>query len=301
MKIIALFLALGLERLATQLFHWRDLRWLDPLIDRGIALSNRWQQLPYLWVIATLALAVAPVVIAHVALAHALLGLPYLALSVLVLFLCLGPEDIGEEVNRWRDAIESGDSAAERTYARALLERGFNDTRGVRGDVPGAVFVQANNRMYAVIFWFVILGPIGAWLFRVADLVRRRALFQAQRAAPDTDVAMDCDRRAEQVHALLAWLPARLSALGYTLAGSYDRGRDAWRGVTAAGAARLAAGNENLLRSVGLAALHIDRAADEDDSRYVTRVARAAKNLVLRTLMFWLVGVALLTLAGLAV
>ena len=203
-------------------------------------------------------------------------------------------------MDRWGRALAEGDETAERSYAHALLERGFSDIPASRADVPGAVFVQANNRIFAVIFWFVLLGPIGAWLFRVADLARRRALFQAQRAE-SPDVAADCERRADDVHALLAWLPARLTALGYVLAGNYDAGRAAWRDTGAIDTPTITDGNEQLLRRVGVAALALQREPDEADTAWFIRAARGAKNLALRTLWFWLVGVAVLTLVGVAV
>lgn len=300
MKIIALFLAMGLERLATHLFHLRELRWLDPLFDLGLTNSVRLSRVwPYLWLVLTLAVAVAPVAFLRYSFADTLLGLPYLALSVVVLFLCLGPQDIGEEVDRWCRALTEGDTENERVYSHALLERGFSDVDSARPGVPGAVFVQANNRIFAVIFWFVLLGPVGAWLFRVSDLVRRRALFQAQRENPDADVAPDCEQRADDVHALLAWVPARIAAFGYTLAGNYDAGREAWASLTPRDHA--GDGNEQLLREVGLAALALSRDEGEADTAWYIRAARAAKNLALRTLWFWLVGVALLTLFGFAV
>ncbi|MEN7343415.1 MAG: regulatory signaling modulator protein AmpE [Pseudomonadota bacterium] len=299
MKIIALFVALILERLTTHLFHWRELRWLDPLIDFGLRLSQKWSgRNPYLWLIAVLLIAVAPVLLARIAFHQTLLGLPYLILSVVVLFLSLGPQDIGEEVDRWRRAIDEDDRDAERNNARALLERGFNDVVAVRGDIPAAVFVQANNRMFAVIFWFVVFGPVGAWLYRVTDLIRRRALFQALRTLP-VEVSASCGRTAYSLQALLAFIPARLSACGYILAGHYDAGRDAWRTIDSG--STIATGNERLLGTVGVAALQCVRTGDESDTAFVTRQARAAKNLVLRTLGFWLVGIALLTIAGVAV
>ena len=301
MKIVALFLAMMLERLATQLFHWRDLRWLDPLFDAGLRRSTQLARVsPYAWLIIVLLLAVAPVVVARLLLEDALLGLPYLALSVVVLFLCLGPQDIGEEVDRWSKALIDGDEQDERAYAHALLERGFVDRVSARNEVPKAVFVQANNRIFSVIFWFIVLGPIGAWLFRVADLARRRALFQAQRDNPESSVAPDCERRADDVHALLAYVPARLSALGYILAGDFDAGRDAWRSAAEPATQTLGANNEQVLRRVGFAALNLSRDADEADTAWFVRAARGAKNLALRTLLFWLVGVALLTLVGVA-
>ena len=41
MTLIALLIGLIIERLATQIFHWRRMRWLDRIIDKGFALAER--------------------------------------------------------------------------------------------------------------------------------------------------------------------------------------------------------------------------------------------------------------------
>ncbi|MEL7298168.1 MAG: hypothetical protein AAGJ86_10935, partial [Pseudomonadota bacterium] len=105
--------------------------------------------------------------------------------------------------------------------------------------------------------------------------------------------------RAYALQAVLAWVPARLSALGLILAGHYDAGRDAWRALRPT--TTLGRDNEQLLTRVGLAALQLGRNDDESVGAFATRQARAAKNLVLRTLGFWLVGIAILTLVGVAI
>ena len=48
MTLIALLIGLIIERLATQLFHWRRMRWLDRIIDRGFALSEQFANWPAL-------------------------------------------------------------------------------------------------------------------------------------------------------------------------------------------------------------------------------------------------------------
>ena len=41
MNLIALLIGLVVERLATQLFHWRRMRWLDRIIDSGFEQAER--------------------------------------------------------------------------------------------------------------------------------------------------------------------------------------------------------------------------------------------------------------------
>ena len=47
MNLIALLIGLAIERLATQWFHWRRMRWLDRIIDAGFDefVRNHWDSL----------------------------------------------------------------------------------------------------------------------------------------------------------------------------------------------------------------------------------------------------------------
>lgn len=301
MKLIALLVALLLERLATQFFRLRDLRWLDQLVDPCLRAMRAVSGIPH-WIgaIVIAVVLVLPVIVLRWSIGDALLGIPYVALSVVVLFFSLGPQDIGEEVDAWCDSVEAGDDELSRQLSKALLEC---DPRP-NNSIADAIFVQGNNRIFAVVFWFIVLGPVGAWAVRVADLIRRRALFQAQREiAEDTDSSLSSIADAtEFVHALLAWIPVRLSALSYSLAGSFDAAREAWGALPADQPERdLGDSNDALLARVGSAALAFARLPDEEDSVARVRQARAAKRLVIRAVIFWAVAVAALTLFGPAV
>ena len=73
--------------------------------------------------------------------------------------------------------------------------------------------MQANNRLFAVIFWFVLIGPLGAWAYRVTDLIRRRAVFNTSRDQEYSNPAVL--NASVMIHGWLAWIPARLTAIGY--------------------------------------------------------------------------------------
>ena len=70
----------------------------------------------------------------------------------------------------------------------------------------------------------MILGPVGAWLFRVSDLMRRRAVFECGRVAESGDEVPGYGDAVQAVHGVLAWIPARLLAVGYALSGSFEVG-----------------------------------------------------------------------------
>lgn len=299
MKLIALLIGLAVERLATQSFHLRELRWLDRMIDRGFQQVDRLANWPPLLLVVLLAFVlVLPVLLARLALGDALFGFPYLIFAVIVLFFSFGPKDIAEEVREYCAALESGDAEAIRSTGKALLEREPSaDPVERANDLEAAVCIQANNRLFAVIFWFVLLGPLGAWAYRVTDLIRRRAVFTAARDETRETAASLCVGAAEDLHGWLAWIPARLAALGYAMAGSFDGAVSAWR-TSGGPALPPREQGESLLARVGTGALALELLEGETIAERGVRGALAANKLVLRSLLIWTAVIAAMTLYG---
>ncbi len=294
MNFLALFVGLGLERVLTHLFHLREFRWLDPLFDR--LLSYRRLTQPNLMIAAVAvftALLAAPIGLMEVLVSERAAYIPQFTFAVLVLLFCLGPRDLGKEVNDYCQAFEKGDEKEIREIAHELLEYWPEPIDSVP-DIEAAIYAQANNRIFGVVFWFVVLGPSGAWLFRVLDLLRHRS---AQTI--DQDKAVDGEAELPLVvqavlvlHFLIAWLPSRLLALGYMLAGSYDGAVTAWKDMRTSYLAQFPGRTDQLLGAVGKGAASW---AGADDS-VVGRISNARK-LVFRTLwMIWCPMLALLTL-----
>lgn len=317
MNLIALLIGLVVERLATQLFHWRRLRWLDRIIDFGFRQAERianWPALiPVILLAATLVL---PVFLVIFGLGGTLAGFSYLILAIVVLFFSLGPRDIGEEVDEYCKALDSEDEEAIQIAAKAIVEDDVpTDARERIHRVEESVCVQANNRLFAVVFWFVLLGPLAAWAYRVTDLIRRRAVFNASRAAQahedsDTDTESETSTNAsgneeavrdaaEMLHGWLAWIPARLTAVGYAAAGHFDEAIAAMRAPTEQRDASTSEQSENLLARVGTAALALGDRSGETITERGVRGAVSANKLVFRQLIIWAVIISAMTLYGL--
>jgi AmpE protein len=300
MKLIALLIGLVVERLATQLFHLRELRWLDRIIDSGVRQADRFANWPALIPVIILAvLLVAPVLLVVFGLGDALFGFPYLLLAIFVLFFSLGPKDIGEDVDEYCTALETEDEDEIRKTAKALAEKELppDPLERIRA-VEEAVCVQANNRLFAVIFWFVLLGPIGAWSYRITDLIRRRAVFNAARDDDSQKTAAVVLEAAGQIHGWLAWIPARLTAIGYAMAGSFEGALTAWRATDGNNARTQSEHSEALLARVGIGALALQSDDDETVSDRGVRGATAANGLVFRLLFIWAAVIAAMTLYG---
>jgi len=297
LNFLALLLGLGVERLLTHLFHLREFRWLDPLFDmlfRLLANSSRWPVT--LGVILFTAVIVAPVALVSVALAGTLYQIPYFALAVIVLLFSLGPRDLKEEVDDYCLAVENEREEDVKKVAREMIEDDFPEEPEERtGLIERAVFIQANNRIFGVVLWFLLLGPTGAWLFRVLDLMRRRLTFRSSRhqeQSANTELVLV----VRSLHGIFAWLPARLLAAGFALAGSFDGALSDWRKYHAPAAQRFFDVTNDIMACVGRGAVRHRSGVEElpaDSSRI-----RDAMNLVIRTLwLIWCPVIALLTLS----
>ena len=299
MNLIALLIGLFVERVATQLFHLRELRRLDNIIDAGFRFAERFSKWPPLLSVILLAIVlVLPVALAVYLAGDALFGFAYLIFAVVVLFFSLGPKDIGEDIDDYCSAIAEADDERVAATSKALIEQDAPqdlDERTAR--VEEAVCIQANNRLFAVVFWFVLLGPLGAWSYRVTDLIRRRAVFRHIREESSTTQEQVVDA-AGQLHGWLAWIPARLTAIGYALAGSFDAAISNWREPAAATSKSQHEQSEALLARVGTGALALSTRADESPPDRAIRGGKAAKGLVGRLLFIWAAVIAAMTLYG---
>jgi AmpE protein len=294
------------ERLATKLFHLRRLPWLDRLIDAGLRQVQKLATWPPIIPVILLTLVlVLPIAAISLAIGDRALGLPYVAFAVFVLFFSFGPKDIGEDVDEYCTALEEGDKDRIEETAQAIVEGDVPDDelQCIR-KVEEAICVHANNRLFAVIFWFVVLGlfgplgPLGAWAYRVTDLIRRRAVASTGADEGADSTAALLRNSALLLHGWLAWVPARLSALGYAAAGHFDAALGAWRAPSEQQNASLPEYNDNLLARVGVAALAL---VDDEDESLIDRGVRgatAANRLVFRSLTIWAVIIAAMTLYG---
>ena len=121
--------------------------------------------------------------------------------------------------------------------------------------------MQANNRLFAVIFWFMSArapGPLGVGLPRDGPDSPARGVHAPRVRKSDVSAARIRDA-AVTLHGWLAWIPARLTAVGYATAGNFDDAIAALRAPTEQATRQLSEHNEHLLARVGVAALALQR------------------------------------------
>jgi AmpE protein len=287
MNLIALIIGLALERLLTRLLHLRELRWLDDWFERGAHWIRAAPGLSGVWIaLGVMLLPVVPVAWIAWTFRDVLLGLAYLAFAVAVLLVSLGPQDLFAQLRDWVEARERGDDETAATIARDIRETdGHVQAEETPRALESAIFVQANHRIFGIIFWFMLLGPAGAWAYRVADMFRRYMR--------TTGTGGRATQMCETLFGLLAWIPSRLLALTYAVAGSFDDAFEDWRAYYERTSASFFGASENILAAAGIGAIR--RRCPEDDK--LTSV-RAARDLLRRTLVVWITIIAALTLVG---
>lgn len=274
MTFIVSLVALLIERF----FDWSHLRkwgWFNSYAHKMLA------RVPGATSYIGLAVVIVPVLLVVLLLQFILQGWLYGLLSlifqVLVLLYCLGPQ------NLWADAFGTITSLTQGdvSFANDKIKASFGMTS--EGDVNklhrlllDGIFIQANIRVFAVVFWFVVLGPIGAVLYRTIVL-----------CAQDPALAQSA-RLVEQV---LNWLPAKLMGLLFALAGNFSHVLHCWRKK----ANFSLAGSDQFLVDCGTAALGRE---DQDSFPVDGTAERAAVSLLDRTFVISLIVILIGSLLG---
>ena len=201
--------------------------------------------------------------------------------------------------------------------AQALREQNINTARDVLGRWRGVPadelnaaeisrvaielgLLQAHRYVLGPIFWFVVLGPVGPVVYRAADLLAGRwgKLLQPEQRA----FALF----AERAFFWIDWLPARITAASFAIAGNFEDAAYCWRSqaagwgrgaegvVLASGAGALGVKLGGVLREEGMLNQRPDLGiGDEVDVEDL----RGAVGLIWRALVLWLFLLLLVSLA----
>ncbi|MDP6182803.1 MAG: regulatory signaling modulator protein AmpE [Gammaproteobacteria bacterium] len=203
--------------------------------------------------------------------------------GIAILLFCSGPGDIAREIDSYTDSYldEEGELPPPEN-ANFLSVVSANDL-DPDGPYMRAVAIQANDRLFAPAFWFAVLGPVGALLFRMSSALR--SILDSSSAEHGL---------IERLYNILIWLPARLLGVALGLAGTLGPVirvlREHDYGLS---------GSATLLADASIAAL--ERHEHDDPGRGDEHIAAIISmfSLVKRGFVVWLVVLALLAAAGL--
>lgn len=159
----------------------------------------------------------------------------------------------------------------------------------------------AHKSLFGVVAWFVVLGPAGAVLYRLSQLLSQKW------GGLDEQEFGQFGKFTVEAFELLDWVPLRLTAVSFAVVGDFEDAVYCWRAqaanwlqpgigiVLASGAGALGVKLGDPLHAGGSIVFRPELGlGDEADADYLD----SAVSLVWRTVVLWLVLLVLLTVAG---
>jgi len=291
MTLISLLIALFLERFSSAFEDWRKYDLFANYARKLSAFAGRYGDADnYLGLALILLPPLILVSLLQGVLSSILLGLLGMVFAIVVLLMALG-QNLEDDVDAYTEACATGEEGKIRSAAAAMV-KGEEPAaeRDLLQMVVGSIFVEANNRYFAVIFWFLLLGPVGAAMYRLSSELKRR----------DDIGGEGLVGVAAYWLALLDWAPARLAAVAYALTGSFEHALGPLRKHLFSGFRNIESDNHETLVGSGSEAIMLDQYIKDDiDGRLVGIIMGLVSNLLLRSLALWIGVIALMTISNL--
>ena len=203
------------------------MRWTGRNFDAGKP-HHAW----VVWCVTTLAPALLAwgvyLVLLHFSLVAALVW------NVVVLYMTLGFRQFSHHFTDIRDALERGDEAQARrllTEWRHLDASELPRIELLRHIIEHSL-LAAHRHVFGVFFWFVVLsslgfGPAGAVFYRMAEFASRYWAYKNRTVGePINERLMALSQR---LFSLVDHLPARLTAFGFAVVGNFEEAVSCWR------------------------------------------------------------------------
>lgn len=144
--------------------------------------------------------------------------------SILVLYFSIAPRSLAEHAKRVSNAFSAEDMPAARQAVSMMVSRDtlLLDEAGVAGATVESVLENGNDAIFAALFWFVVAGAPGVLLYRLSNTLD--AMWGYRNARYN-----EFGWAAARLDDVLNYIPARLTALSYTLLGNAGSAAACWR------------------------------------------------------------------------
>ena len=223
--------------------------------------------------------------------------------SVALLYVTLGFRQFSHHFTKIRDALENGDE----DQARSLLAHWMRiDASRLPGNqivryVIEHSILSAHRYVFGVLAWYTILsalglGPAGAVVYRIAEYLRKHV--DRPDSPTETPASPALKQNAVDAWNAMDWLPARITALGFAFVGSFEDAVDGWRQYEA----QFPGDSDGVLLAATAGAINVKLGPLEAPGAGQTPQSlhlRAVVGLVWRTVVMWMVFLALISLARL--
>jgi AmpE protein len=206
------FLVLLLVVCVEQFSAWRRRIQQDEPLLRGLAHfegSGMASDSPWLTILVLVAGPLLILAVLLTVLAPLAYGWLLLPIHLLVLIYSLGRGDLQAALGPFRDSWRREDSEGACLVAQRDLGIAGDDAVSLLQSVQTFLVWQAYQSFFAVIFWYVLLGPLAALAYRLLALLTEHAESDSLR------------ERAGQLRHAFDWLPVRVFAASLALVGNF--------------------------------------------------------------------------------
>ncbi|KTG16268.1 MULTISPECIES: regulatory signaling modulator protein AmpE [unclassified Guyparkeria] len=297
MKLLALVLVIAFDRFLEFFQRWRAARWprrvTTEVFETLAGMVGPTAARLVVWLL------VPGVLFAWLGLGSD--GIIGWLVAMVVLLLVITPRNTSEINRQLLDAAARDDAETVESARRVLFDgTPVDPSEATTRQTGERIIVLAFSEWFLVLFWFVLAGPAGALLYRLTEWL-------AETPDPDEQGLSRLRGWQRRLHAILVVPAAPVFTVLMLLAGSFQRGLNAWRGDESLGREHGSldpweAASIGLIARVGHAVIDVERAdecLDESACLADQRIwYRAAHAIVLRALLFGLALVAVLTMIG---
>ena len=277
MALISIILGLFLDRTFRHLHDLRDMTWFEYYSQSILRFVGK--RMPPLQFILILTLPITVLLSVQILLNDFIFNLPGFLFGIIIFIYCLGPACLSTDIEAYIQAKTLGDEDEALHYAGTITESAASTSPDQQvSDVTRAILFVANERIFSTIFWFIVTGPFGCMMYRLISELSKQEEY------------LELAEFSEFIHAIMAWIPARMLAIGYALTGNFDGAYHAYR--DRAHTVDLSQGNKEVLTATGLGAMR------NLDIKNELAGIHAAQALVMRAVIVWVGILAVMTLGG---
>lgn len=281
MKLIILLACVLLQTFNIRLFHDRYrlfdqyYAFIKPLLAK-LGVDRGW-----IGIIGVLAPLLIVILILNSIFSH--FAILYFLYGVLILLICLDVRDVKANLATFFNALSSDD----RIHAQVEVEKfthlpADEDKSSMIRAVTGAILLQSITNIFAVIFWFLVFGPLGAVFYYLVAAMSEQSVKEPSEGKDYS--------QAKGLKDVLDWLPVRLVAFTYALVGNFAPIFNLWVDRLGEGISS----NASLLIDSGMMAM------DLPEDSHIAEVGEnhKAAALVRRTLWTWMIAITVFYVIG---
>ena len=147
-----------------------------------------------------------------------------LIISPIILYFCIAPTSLKQHAAAVLQALEKDDLSLARSKVALIVSRETQNmsSSDVRKATIESVLENGADAVFAPLFWFIILGPAGAILYRLCNTLDAMWGYKNQRY-------LHFGWATARFDDILNWLPARLTAFSYALLGETKIAFSCWK------------------------------------------------------------------------